>query len=104
MRHPDDRSTLSYILNHTTANNNLNEPSSNTSFNSTINEGNNSINPSVFATPDGRQIYVIWEQIMSAKGNSEIFLTSSKDYGSSFNQIFNVSNPPGISRPSYGPL
>ena len=104
MRHSDDRSTLSYVLNHTAANNNLNEPSSNTSFNSTINEGSNSINPSIFATPDGRQIYVIWEQIMSAKGNSEIFLTSSKDYGSSFNQIFNVSNTPGISRLAHGQL
>ena len=104
MRHSDDRSTLSYVLNHTAANNNLNEPSSNTSLNSTINEGSNSINPSIFTTPDGRQIYVIWEQIMSAKGNSEIFLTSSKDYGSSFNQIFNVSNTPGISRLAYGQL
>jgi len=104
MTHSDDRSTLNYLLNHTAANNNLNEPSSNTSFNSTINEGNNSINPSILATPDGRQIYVIWEQIMSAKGNSEILLTSSKDYGSSFNQIFNVSNTPGISRLAYGQL
>ena len=104
MKHSDDTSTLNYVLNHTAANNNLNEPSSNTSFNSTINEGSNSINPSIFATPDGRQIYVIWEQIMSAKGNSEIFLTSSKDYGSSFNQIFNVSNTPGISRLAYGQL
>jgi hypothetical protein len=104
MTHSDDRSTLNYLLNHTAANNNLNEPPSNTSFNSTINEGNNSINPSIFATPDGRQIYVIWEQIMSAKGNSEILLTSSKDYGSSFNQIFNVSNTPGISRLAYGQL
>jgi hypothetical protein len=104
MTHSDDRSTLNYLLNHTAANNNLNEPPSNTSFNSTINEGNNSINPSILATPDGRQIYVIWEQIMSAKGNSEILLTSSKDYGSSFNQIFNVSNTPGISRLAYGQL
>jgi len=104
MTHSDDRSTLNYLLNHTAANNNLYEPSSNTSFNSTINEGNNSINPSILATPDGRQIYVMWEQIMSAKGNSEILLTSSKDYGSSFNQIFNVSNTPGISRLAYGQL
>jgi len=104
MTHSDDRSTLNSLLNHTAANNNLNEPSSNTSFNSTINEGSNSINPSIFATPDGRQIYVIWEQIMSAKGNLEILLTSSKDYGSSFNKIFNVSNTPGISRLAYGQL
>ena len=104
MWHSDDRSTLNYVLNHTAANNNLNEPSSNTSFNSMIKEGSSSINPSIFSTPDGRQIYVIWEQIMSAKGNSEIFLTSSKDYGSSFNQISNVSNTPATSRLAYGQL
>ena len=41
---------------------------------------------------------------MSAKDNSEIFLTSSKDYGSSFNKIFNVSNTPEISRLALGQL
>ncbi|MDW3668130.1 MAG: hypothetical protein QOA57_08540 [Nitrososphaeraceae archaeon] len=104
MMYSDDGSSVSYVLNQTVVNSNLNEPSSNTSSNSTIKEGINSINPSIFATPDGRQIYVIWEQIISAKGNSEIFLTSSKDYGSSFNQIFNVSNTPGISRLAHGQL
>jgi hypothetical protein len=104
MMYSHDRSTVSYLLNHTAANSNLNEPSSNTSLNSTTKEAINSINPSIFATPDGRQIYVIWEQIMSAKGNSEIFLTSSKDYGSSFNQAFNVSNTSGISRLAYAQL
>ena len=104
MMYSDDRSTVSYVLNHTAANNNLNEPSSNTSLNSTINEESISVNPRIFATPDGRQIYVIWEQIMSTEDNSEIFLTSSKDYGNSFNQTFNVSNTPGISRLAYGQL
>jgi hypothetical protein len=97
MMYSDDGSTVSYVLNHSVANNNLNEPSSNKSLNSTIEEEINSINPSIFATPDGIQIYVMWEQSIS-EGNSEILLTSSKDYGSSFNQIFNVSNTPGISR------
>ncbi|CAN5450785.1 hypothetical protein BH18THE1_BH18THE1_19700 [soil metagenome] len=104
MMYSDNRSTASYVFNHTAANNNPNEQSSNTSLNSTMKEGINSINPNIFSTPDGRQIYVIWEQIMPAKGNSEIFLTSSKDHGSSFNKIFNVSNSPGISRLAYGQI
>ena len=106
MMSSNNRSIVNYVLNHTAANNKLNEPSSNISLNSTINEANNSINPSIFTTPDGRQVYVIWEQeeLMSATGNSEIYLASSKDYGSSFNQIFNVSNTPGISRLAYAQL
>ncbi|HSA72499.1 MAG TPA: hypothetical protein VLD84_00950 [Nitrososphaeraceae archaeon] len=98
MMSSENRSTINYSLNHATAINKLNEPYSNTSLISSINEASNSINPNIFTTPDGRQIYVMWEQVMSAKGNSEIFLTSSVDFGSSFNQVINVSNTPGISR------
>ena len=94
----DNSSTFRNVLNQTAANRNMNVMSSNTFFNSTVNEAISSINPRIVATPDGRQIYVIWEQTVAANGNSEIFLTSSKDFGTSFNSAFNISNTPGISR------
>ncbi len=97
----NNTSTLGNVLNQTGANSNLNVFASTTFSNSTINEAISSINPSIVSTPDGSQIYVIWEQIMAAKGNSDIFLTSSKDFGTSFNRAFNVSNTPGISRLAY---
>jgi len=94
-------STLGNVLNQTRANSNLNVSASNKFSNSTIDNAISSINPSIVSSPNGSQIYVIWEQIMAAKGNSEILLTSSKDFGASFNRTFNVSNTPGISRLAY---
>jgi hypothetical protein len=41
---------------------------------------------------------------MFAKGDSEIFLTVSNDYGKSFNSTINISNTSGISRLAHGQL
>ena len=62
----------------------------------------NSINPIVFTTPEGKQIYVLWEQSSFGKGGSEIFLDQSNDYGNSFNLPINISNSSGTSRLAHG--
>jgi hypothetical protein len=83
--------------------------SSNTIFprvleNVTDQEKINSINPTVFTTLDGKRVYVLWEQTIFGKGDSEIFLTVSNDYGKSFNSTINISNTSGISRLAHGQL
>lgn len=70
--------------------------------NVTVQEGFNSINPTVFTTLDGKRVYVLWEQSMFGKGDSEIFLTVSNDYGNSFNSTINISNTTGTSRLAHG--
>jgi hypothetical protein len=66
--------------------------------NATVQEGINSINPTVFATLDGKNVFVLWEQAQFGSGHSEIFLKVSNDYGKSFNSEINVSNTSGVSR------
>jgi hypothetical protein len=66
--------------------------------NTTIQEGINSINPTVFATLDAKNVFVLWEQDKFGTGRSEIFLKISNDYGKSFNSEINVSNTAGVSR------
>ena len=66
--------------------------------NVTVQEGINSINPTVFATMDGKNVFVLWEQDKFGTGRSEIFLKISNDYGKSFNSEINVSNTSGVSR------
>jgi hypothetical protein len=66
--------------------------------NATVQEGINSINPTVFATLDGKNVFVLWEQDKFGTGRSEIFLKISNDYGKSFNSEINVSNTSGVSR------
>ena len=83
--------------------------SSNTIFphkleNVTVQERINSINPTVFTTLEGKRVYVLWEQLIFGKGDSEIFLTVSNDYGKSFNSTINISNTSGISRLAHGQL
>ena len=68
----------------------------------TVNERINSINPTVFTSLDGNQVYVLWEQSTFGKGDSELFLTSSNDYGNSFNSTINFSNSSGTSRLAHG--
>lgn len=72
--------------------------------NITVQEGINSINPTVFTTLDGKRVYVLWEQSMFGKGDSEIFVTVSNDYGNSFNSTINISNTTGTSRLAHGQL
>ncbi len=61
-----------------------------------------SINPTVFTTLEGNQVYVLWEQSTFGKGDSELLLTSSNDYGNSFNSTINFSNSTGTSRLAHG--
>jgi hypothetical protein len=70
--------------------------------NLTVNERISSINPIVFTTLEGNQVYVLWEQSTFGKGDSELFLTSSNDYGNSFNSTINISNSSGTSRLAHG--
>ncbi|RPI82140.1 MAG: hypothetical protein EHM34_07390 [Nitrosopumilales archaeon] len=70
--------------------------------NITVNEEIASINPTVFTTLEGNQVYVLWEQSTFGKGDSELFLTSSNDYGNSFNSTINISNSSGTSRLAHG--
>lgn len=49
--------------------------------NASVQEGINSINPTVFATLDGKNVFVLWEQSQFGSGHSEIFLKVSNDYG-----------------------
>jgi len=72
--------------------------------NLTVNEEIASINPTVFTTSEGNQVYVLWEQSTFGKGDSELFLTSSNDYGNSFNSTINISNSSGTSRLAHGHL
>jgi hypothetical protein len=72
--------------------------------NATVQKENYSINPSIFATIDGKKVYVLWEDDLFGTGRSEIFLTVSNDYGKSFNSTINVSNTSGISRLAQGEL
>jgi hypothetical protein len=66
--------------------------------NATVQEDFNSINPTVFATLDGKNVFVLWEQAEFGSGHSEIFLKVSNGYGKSFNSEINVSNTSGVSR------
>ena len=70
--------------------------------NLTVNEEIASINPTVFTTLEGNQVYVLWEQSTFGKGDSELFFTSSNDYGNSFNSTINISNSSGTSRLAHG--
>jgi hypothetical protein len=70
--------------------------------NLTVNEEIASINPTVFTTLEGKQVYVLWEQSTFGKGDSELFLISSNDYGNSFNSTINISNSSGTSRLAHG--
>ncbi len=72
--------------------------------NVTVQERINSINPIVFTTLNGKRVYVLWEQSIFGKGDSEIFLTVSNDYGNSFNSTINISNTTGTSRLAHGQL
>ena len=72
--------------------------------NVTVQERLNSINPTVFTTLDGKHVYVLWEQSMFGKGDSDIFLAVSNDYGNSFNSTINISNTTGTSRLAHGQL
>ena len=67
-------------------------------------EGFNAINPTVFTTLEGKNVYVLWEQEQIRTGNSEIFVAVSNDFGKSFNQVINISNSSGISRFAQGQL
>jgi hypothetical protein len=64
----------------------------------------NAINPTVFTTSEGKYVYVLWEQTQIGKGNSEIFLSVSNDFGESFGQAINISNSSGISRFGQGQI
>ena len=72
--------------------------------NLTANEEISSINPSVVTTLEGKQVYVIWEENTFGKGDSEIFIKSSNDYGNSFNSTVNISNSSGTSRVVHGDI
>ena len=72
--------------------------------NLTANEEISSINPSVVTTLEGKQVYVIWEENTFGKGDSEIFVKSSNDYGNSFNSTINISNSSGTSRVAHGDI
>jgi hypothetical protein len=50
----------------------------------------------------GKQVYVLWEENTFGKGDSEIFIKSSNDYGNSFNSAINISNSSGTSRLAHG--
>ena len=67
-------------------------------------DGFNAINPTVFTTPEGKYVYILWEQTQIGTGNSEIFVAVSNDFGKSFNQAINISNSSGISRFAQGQL
>ena len=64
----------------------------------------NTIDPTVFATLDGKIVYVLWEQTKFETDHSEIFLAISNDFGKSFTQSINISNSSGISRFAQGQL
>ncbi|MFN2435326.1 MAG: hypothetical protein ABR515_08120 [Nitrososphaeraceae archaeon] len=72
--------------------------------NVTAHEEINAINPTVFTTLDGKRVYVLWEQSIFGKGDSDIFLAVSNDYGNSFNSTINISNTTGTSRLAHGQL
>ena len=72
--------------------------------NLTVNERISSINPTVFTTLEGKQVYVLWEENSFGKGDSEIFIKSSNDYGNSFNFTVNISNSSGTSRLAHGDI
>jgi hypothetical protein len=72
------------------------------SDNSTLNEEIIAINPIIFTSLEGKQVYVLWEQSTFGKGDSEIFLKSSNDYGNSFDSSINISNSSGTSRLAHG--
>jgi hypothetical protein len=72
--------------------------------NLTANEEISSINPTVFTTLEGKQVYVLWEENTFGKGDSEVFVKSSNDYGSSFNSTVNISNSSGTSRLAHGDI
>jgi hypothetical protein len=70
----------------------------------TVHERNNSINPAVFSTLDGKIVYILWEQAKFGEGGSEIFLSVSLNYGKSFNSTINLSNTSGFSRLAHAQL
>jgi hypothetical protein len=71
----------------------------NTIFNSTINLSNNngnSTNPQIAASGDN--VYVVWVDNSGGKdGNGDVFFSSSKDNGTSFDEPTNLSNNNGNS-------
>jgi hypothetical protein len=69
-----------------------------------VSERISSINPTVFTTLEGKQVYVLWEENSFGKGDSEIFIKSSNDYGNSFNFTVNISNSSGTSRLAHGDI
>lgn len=94
--------TNSNSSNNTAFSINSNMIPSHLSNNLTANETFSSINPIVFTTLEGRQVYVLWEQSTFGKGDSEILLASSNDYGNSFDSTINISNSSGTSRLAHG--
>jgi hypothetical protein len=88
--------------NNTVINSNSNTIPSFLSNNLTANERISSINPTIFTTSEGRHVYVLWEQSSVGKGDSEILVASSTDYGNSFNSTINISNSSGTSRLAHG--
>ena len=69
-----------------------------------VDERLSSINPTVFTTLEGKQVYVLWEENTFGNGDSEIFIKSSNDYGNSFNSTINISNSSGTSRQAHGDI
>lgn len=99
---PSPKQTTSYPILNSESKSNASHP--HILNNATVQKENYSINPSIFATFDGKKVYVLWEEDLFGTGRSEIFLTVSNDYGKSFNSTINVSNTSGISRLAQGEL
>lgn len=72
--------------------------------NLTVNGEISSINPTVFTTLEGKEVYVLWEENTYGKGDSEVLIKSSNDYGNFFNSTINVSNSSGTSRLAHGDI
>ena len=72
--------------------------------NSTMNDEISAINPIIFTSLEGKQVYILWEQSTFGKGDSEIYLKSSNDYGNSFDSSINISNSSGTSRLAHGSI
>jgi hypothetical protein len=99
---PSPKLTTSYPILNSESKSNASDP--HIFNNATVQKENYSINPSIFATFDGKKVYVLWDEDLFGTGRSEIFLTVSNDYGKSFNSTINVSNTSGISRLAQGEL
>jgi hypothetical protein len=99
---PSPKLATSYPIHNSESKSNASDP--HIFNNATVQKENYSINPSIFATFDGKKVYVLWDEDLFGTGRSEIFLTVSNDYGKSFNSTINVSNTSGISRLAQGEL